>query len=78
MSSRRRWARALRKIERDLAADPGLDALFQSFACWAGGLDLSWVEKTRRRRRAFRRGQRSGGALAGPDRDWCDDRWKDL
>jgi hypothetical protein len=77
MSRRRRWARALRKIERDLAADPGLDALFRSFACWAGGLDLSWVEKTGRNR-VFGRRQRSGGAPAGPDRDWCDDRWKDL
>jgi len=77
MSRRRRWARALRKIERDLAADPGLDALFRSFACWAGGLDLSWVEKTGRRR-VFGRRQRSGEAPAGPDRDWCDDRWKDL
>ena len=38
-------------MERDLASsDPGLDALFRSFARRTRGYDLSWVEEISRRR----------------------------
>ena len=38
-------------MERDLASsDPGLDALFRSFARRTRGYDLSWVEEIGRRR----------------------------
>jgi len=39
-------------MERDLAgSDPGLDALFRSFARRRGGYDYSWVEQIDRSRR---------------------------
>jgi hypothetical protein len=51
VTMRRRWLRALQRIERDLAgSDPGLDALFRSFARRTRGCDMSWVEKVDRRR----------------------------
>jgi hypothetical protein len=75
---RRRWTRALRRIERDLAAtDPGLDAFFASFAARSNGCDMSWVEKANGRwRPAFgrRRGERN---LGGRMKDWCNENWKD-
>jgi hypothetical protein len=38
-------------MERDLASsDPGLDALFRSFARRTRGYDLSWVEEIGRKR----------------------------
>jgi hypothetical protein len=38
-------------MERDLASsDPGLDALFRSFARRTRGYDLSWVEEVGRKR----------------------------
>jgi hypothetical protein len=38
-------------MERDLASsDPGLDALFRSFARRTRGYDLSWVEEVARKR----------------------------
>ena len=51
MTKRRRSLRALQRMERDLASsDPGLDALFQSFARRTRGWDMSWVEEVGRKR----------------------------
>src|ERR1700749_4186816 len=50
VTKRRRSLRALQRIEGDLAgSDPGLDALFRSFARRTRGYDLSWGEKIDRR-----------------------------
>jgi hypothetical protein len=77
---RRRSLRALRRIERDLAgSDPGLDALFRSFARRRGD-DYSWVEQIdRSRRRIFgmfgrRRRERT---LSERMKDWTAENWKD-
>lgn len=68
---RRRSLRALQRIERDLAgSDPGLDALFRSFARRTGGLDMPWVEKIGRRRfRMFGRRRRER-TLTERMKDW--------
>ena len=51
MIMRRRSLRVLQRMERDLASsDPGLDALFRSFARRTRGYDLSWVEEIGRKR----------------------------
>jgi len=73
----RRRLRTLERIERDLAgSDPGLDALFRSFARRAGGLDMSWVEKLDRRRRRIFGGRRERGPTERM-RDWIAENWKD-
>ena len=51
----RGYARAhpgpVQRMERDLASsDPGLEALFQSFARRTRGWDMSWVEEVGRKR----------------------------
>jgi hypothetical protein len=77
---RRRSLRALQRIERDLAgSDPGLDALFRSFARRRGGRDFSWVEKIERsRRRMFGTlGRRRERTLTERMKDWAAENWKD-
>jgi hypothetical protein len=75
---RRRWPRALRPIERDLArTDPGLDALFRSFARRPGGCDLSWVEQVSRRRFPWFRRRRHQRTLSEWMRDWVAEYWED-
>lgn len=81
VTMRRRSLRALQRIERDLAgSDPGLDALFRSFARRRGGRDLSWVEKIERRHcrmfGVFRR-QPSERTLNELMKDWTAEYWKD-
>lgn len=75
MNLRRRQLRALQAIERDLAeSDPGLDALFGSFARRIGGCDMRWVEKVDRRRlriSAWRRERR----LSERMKDWSAENW---
>ncbi len=78
MSLRRGQLMALRGIERDLAdSDPGLDALFLSFASQAGRPVMPWVEtvgagpfkllaRLRRRR-----------TLTERMKDWCAQNWND-
>ena len=67
---RRRRLRALQRIERDLAgSDPGLDALFRSFAGRTGGRDMSWVEKVDRRRFGMF-GRRRKRTLTERTKDW--------
>jgi hypothetical protein len=73
----RRRLRALQRIERDLAgSDPGLDALFRSFARRTGGRDMSWVEKIDRRRLWMFSRRRERGP-AERTKDWIADNWKD-
>ncbi len=76
--TRRRWLRALQAIERDVAgSDPGLDALFRSFARRTGGYDMSWIEKLdRRRSRLFGRRLRER-TLTERMKDWTAENWKD-
>jgi hypothetical protein len=81
VTKRRRSLRALQRIEGDLAgSDPGLDALFRSFARRTRGYDLSWVEKIDRRpcllSRMFGRRQRER-TLTGRTKDWTADNWQD-
>jgi hypothetical protein len=81
VTKRRRSLRALQRIEGDLAgSDPGLDALFRSFARRTRGYDLSWVEKIDRRpcllSRMFGRRQRER-TLNGRMKDWTADNWQD-
>ncbi|HUB23625.1 MAG TPA: hypothetical protein VMA97_14765 [Streptosporangiaceae bacterium] len=73
----RRLPRALRGIERDLAgSDPGLDALFRSFARRTGGRDMSWVERIGRKRFLLF-GRRRQRTLTERVRDWCDENWNE-
>ena len=75
---RRRWMRTLQGIERDLAgSDPGLDALFRSFARLAGGRDMSWVEKVGRRRFLKFGRRRRERTLTERMKDWTAENWKD-
>jgi hypothetical protein len=68
---RRRWMRTLQGIERDLAgSDPGLDALFRSFARRTGGRDMSWVEKLGRRRFLMFGRRRRERTLTERTKDW--------
>jgi hypothetical protein len=77
MSSRRRWLRTLREIERDLAgSDRGLDALFRSFARSTGGCDMSWVEKVGRKRFLLF-GRRRERTLTERMKDRNAENWKD-
>jgi hypothetical protein len=74
----RRQLRTLRGIERDLAgSDPGLDAMFRSFARRTGGPGVPRVEKIDRRRfwvLGRRRRQRS---LTDRMKDWTAENWND-
>ena len=81
MTKRRRSLRALQRMERDLASsDPGLDALFQSFARRTRGWDMSWVEEVGRKRFVLfgilgrRRRERT---LTERMKDWTAENWKD-
>ena len=57
VTMRRRSLRVLQRMERDLASsDPGLDALFRSFARRTRGYDLSWVEEIGQNTALTRRG----------------------
>ena len=57
-------------MERDLASsDPGLDALFRSFARRTRGYDLSWVEEISRRRFLLF-GRRRERKLTERTKDW--------
>jgi hypothetical protein len=71
VTTRRRWMRTLQGIERDLAgSDPGLDALFRSFARRTGGRDMSWVEKLGRRRFLMFGRRRRERTLTERTKDW--------
>ncbi len=74
---RRSWLRTLQGIERDLAdSDPGMDALFRSFAWRTGGRDMSWVERVGHRRfPLFWR--RHKGTPTDRMKDWTAGNWKD-
>jgi hypothetical protein len=81
MTMRRRSLRVLQRMERELASsDPGLDALFQSFARRTRGWDMSWVEEAGRRRFLLfgilgrRRRERP---LTERMKDWTAENWKD-
>ena len=81
MTMRRRSLRALQRMERDLASsDPGLEALFQSFARRTRGWDMSWVEEVGRKRFVLfgilgrRRRERT---LTERMKDWTAENWKD-
>jgi len=81
MTKRRRSLRALQRMERDLAcSDPGLEALFQSFARRTRGWDMSWVEEVGRKRFVLfgilgrRRRERT---LTERMKDWTAENWKD-
>jgi len=81
MTKRRRSLRALQRMERELASsDPGLDALFQSFARRTRGWDMSWVEEVGRKRFVLfgilgrRRRERT---LTERMKDWSAENWKD-
>ena len=64
-------------MERDLASsDPGLDALFRSFARRTRGYDLSWVEEIGRRRFLLL-GRRRERKLTERTRDWTAENRKD-
>lgn len=77
MMMRRRWLRALQPIERDLArSDPGLHALFQSFARCPGGRDMSWVEKVGRKQFLLF-GRRHKQTLTGRMKGWTAENRKD-
>ena len=75
---RRRQLRTLRGIERDLTgSDPGLDAMFRSFARRTGGPGVPSVERIERSRFwvfGRRRRQRS---LTERMKDWTAENWKD-
>jgi hypothetical protein len=64
-------------MERDLASsDPGLDALFRSFARRTRGYDLSWVEEIGRRRFLLI-GRRRERKLTERMKDWTAENRKD-
>jgi hypothetical protein len=74
----RRLPRALQRIERDVAgSDPGLDALFRSFARCTGGCDMSWVEKVGRKRFLLFGRRRRKRTVAGRMKGWCAENWTD-
>jgi hypothetical protein len=73
---RRRQLRTLRAIERDLAdSDPGLNALFLSFARRTYGLDLRGVEQVKRRPMLARLRHKRSPAERAADR--CAENWND-
>ena len=73
-----RYLRALRKIERDLAAaDPGLDALFRAFAGCTDGCDMSWVERTERKRFLVFGRRRRERTLSERVKEWTAENWQD-
>ena len=77
MTMRRRSLRTLQRMERDLASsDPGLDALFQSFARRTRGWDMSWVEEVGRKRFLLF-GRRRERPLTERMRDWTAENRKD-
>jgi hypothetical protein len=64
-------------MERDLASsDPGLDALFRSFARRTRGYDLSWVEDIGRKR-FWLFGRRRERKLTEWMKDWTAENRKD-
>ncbi len=64
-------------MERDLASsDPGLDALFRSFARRTRGYDLSWVEEIGRKR-FWLFGRPRERKLTERMKDWTADNWQD-
>ena len=74
----RRLPRTLQGIERHLAgSDPGLDALFRSFARCTGGCDMSWVEKVGRKRFGLFGRRRRQRTLTERMKDWSAENWKD-
>src|SRR5689334_889901 len=74
---RRRSLRVLQRTERDLASsDPGLDALFRSFARRTRGYDLSWVEEVGRKR-FWLFGRRRERKLTERMKDWTAENRKD-
>ena len=77
MTMRRRSLRTLQRMERDLvSSDPGLDALFQSFARHTRGWDMSWVEEVGRKRFLLF-GRRRGRKLTERMKDRTAENWKD-
>jgi hypothetical protein len=77
VTMRRRSLRVLQRMERDLASsDPGLDALFRSFARRTRGYDLSWVEEISRRRFLLF-GRRRERKLTERMKDWTAENRKD-
>jgi hypothetical protein len=78
MTKRRRSLRALQRMERELASsDPGLDALFQSFARRTRGWDMSWVEEVGRKRFVLFGRRRRERTPTGRMKDWTAGNWKD-
>jgi hypothetical protein len=78
MTMRRRSLRTLQGMERDLASsDPGLDALFQSFARRTRGWDMSWVEEVGRKRFLLFGPRRRVRKLTERMKDWTAENWKD-
>lgn len=80
MTMRRRSLRALQRMERHLAtSDPGLDALFQSFARRTRGWDMPWVEEVGRKRFLLfgRRRRVRVRKLTERMKDWTAENWKD-
>jgi hypothetical protein len=78
MTMRRRSLRTLQRIERDLTgSDPGLDALFRSFARRTGGCDMSWVEKVGRKRFLLFGRRLRKRTLTERMKDWTAENWKD-
>jgi hypothetical protein len=74
----RRLPRTLQRIERDLTgSDPGLDALFRSFARRTGGCDMSWVEKVGRKRFLLFGRRRRQRTLIERMKDWSAGNWTD-
>jgi hypothetical protein len=64
-------------MERDLArSDPGLDALFQSFARRTFGCDMRWVEEVGRKRFLLF-GRRRERKLTERMKDWTAENRKD-
>ena len=64
-------------MERDLArSDPGLDALFRSFARRTFGCDLRWVEEVGRKR-FFLFGRRRERKLTEWMKVWTTENWKE-
>jgi len=77
VTMRRRSLRVLQRMERDLASsDPGLDALFRSFARRTRGYDLSWVEEVGRKRFLLF-GRRRERKLTERMKDWTAENRKD-
>ena len=73
-----RYLRSLRKIESSLAAaDPGLDALFRSFAGCTDGCDMSWVERTGRKRFLMFGRRRRERTLTERMKEWTAENWQD-